>query len=101
MTFYPAILRWLVCSLCVSFALARAADTPVISRETIRAAETVIGLEFTETERELMAGTLNKRLRSYETLRRQDFPNELAPAFVFHPLPRNFQIEKETAPPVW
>lgn len=67
----------------------------------IAAAEQVIGLEFTEDERAMMAGKLSRRLQSYQTLREESFPNELAPAFLFNPLPRGFQIQKESKPPVW
>jgi Asp-tRNA(Asn)/Glu-tRNA(Gln) amidotransferase A subunit family amidase len=67
----------------------------------IEAAQKVIGIEFTEKEREMMTGELTKRLRRYDALRQEKFPNELAPAFLFNPLPRGFQIEKENARLAW
>jgi len=81
--------------------LARGGDSPAVSIEMIRAAEQVIGLEFTGKEREMMASGLDKRLNAYQALRQETFPNELAPAFLFNPLPSGFQIEKEARPPVW
>jgi Asp-tRNA(Asn)/Glu-tRNA(Gln) amidotransferase A subunit family amidase len=95
--FIPVILA----SLLVSANFARAAEIPVVSSEGIRAAAQVIGLEFTEKEREMMAGGLGRRLRTYEALRQEPYPNELAPAFLFNPLPRGFQIEREDKLPVW
>ena len=88
-------------SLLFSFTVANGAEKPGISNEVISAAETVIGLEFTDKEREMMAGDLGNHLRSYEALRKEKFPNELAPAFLFSPLPRGFQIKKEETLPVW
>lgn len=88
-------------SLLLSSTVAQADTNGVVSTEQIRAAGKVIGLEFTEKEREMMAGGLGKRLKSYQTLRKESFPNELSPAFLFNPLPRGFQIEKEAMPPVW
>ncbi|MEZ0277544.1 MAG: amidase [Roseimicrobium sp.] len=76
-------------------------EEPVISTETIGAAEKVLGLEFSEDEREMMIGALRRRLRTYEVLRQESFPNELAPAFLFNPLPAGFHIEREEKPPVW
>jgi Asp-tRNA(Asn)/Glu-tRNA(Gln) amidotransferase A subunit family amidase len=81
--------------------VARAAENPGVPTEMIRAAEQVIGLEFTGKEREMMASDLGKRLDAYQALRKEKFPNELAPAILFNPLPRGFQIEKEAKPPVW
>ena len=95
--FIPVILA----SLLVSANFARAAEIPVVSSEGISAAANVVGLKFTEKEREMMAGGLAKRLHTYEALRQETYPNELAPAFLFNPLPRGFQIEREDEPPVW
>jgi Asp-tRNA(Asn)/Glu-tRNA(Gln) amidotransferase A subunit family amidase len=72
-----------------------AAEPPAISTNTISAAEKLIGLEFTDTERDLLQRQLRSRARDYEILRKENFPNELAPAFVFNPFPVGFQVEPE------
>lgn len=77
------------------------ADEPIISPENIKAAEKLLGLVFTGEEREMMLGSLRRRLRAYETLRRETLPNELPPAFVFNPLPPGARVEKDEEPPVW
>ncbi|MEO8352754.1 MAG: DUF885 family protein [Chthoniobacteraceae bacterium] len=75
--------------------------TKGVAPELIAAAEQVIGLEFTEQERAMMAGDLAEARHGYELLRNEKFPNDLAPAFLFNPLPMGFQIEKDDHPPVW
>ena len=72
-----------------------------ISTNTISAAEKIIGLEFTEKEREMMARDLNNRAGVYEGMRREKIPNELAPAFVFNPLPIGFRVEAESKRSAW
>ena len=48
-----------------------------------------------------MTDDLTQRLRRYDALRKEKFPNEVAPAFLFNPLPRGFRIEKDETPPLW
>ncbi len=49
-------------------------------------AEALIGLEFTDEERELMVAGLNSNLRRYEALREVAITNEVLPAIRFNPL---------------
>jgi Asp-tRNA(Asn)/Glu-tRNA(Gln) amidotransferase A subunit family amidase len=93
--------RLCLCSLLSCAVVTRGEDKQSITTEVIAAAEKVIGLGFTEPERQMMAENLSRRLGSYEALRQEKFPNELAPAFLFNPLPRGFKIEKEDKAPVW
>ena len=72
-----------------------------ITVETIAEAEKLIGIEFTEKERETMLRNLANRAEGYGNLRKDTFPNELAPAFVFQPLPVGFQVPHETKRPNW
>jgi Asp-tRNA(Asn)/Glu-tRNA(Gln) amidotransferase A subunit family amidase len=103
MTILPKFSTLMAVPLLIAFpAVAPGADADsVITTETIAAASKLIGLPFTPMEREMMAAGLAKRLRTYEALRRESFPNELAPALFFHPLPAGFQVEKETAQNRW
>jgi Asp-tRNA(Asn)/Glu-tRNA(Gln) amidotransferase A subunit family amidase len=86
----------------VLFAAARGADAN-LSTSDLQGAEKVMGLEFTDAERAMAAPDVNRRLKAFEALRQESFPNELAPAFVFNPLPMGFQVEGETRKnrPVW
>jgi Asp-tRNA(Asn)/Glu-tRNA(Gln) amidotransferase A subunit family amidase len=72
-----------------------------ISSNDLAVAEKIIGLEFTDQERAMMVRDLNGKLGTYQTLRKETFPNELAPAFLFNPLPYGFKIEAEKKHPHW
>ncbi len=69
-----------------------------ITKESIAGAEKVMGLEFTESERDSMLQDLVENLRSYEALRSVAIPNSIPPALDFNPIPAGFVLEKETRP---
>jgi len=81
---------------CVAMLAQRGGDTNAVA-----GAEAVIGLEFTSEERALVARSQNERIRAYEALRKENFPNELAPAFLFNPLPNGFKMDAEKRRPAW
>ncbi|MCX6046589.1 MAG: amidase, partial [Chloroflexi bacterium] len=56
-----------------------------ITTDTLAAAETVIGLQFTDEERALMVEGLNQRLTEYEQIRARPLENSCAPALLFEP----------------
>ena len=58
----------------------------VVTREMVAAAEKIVGLEFTDTERDLLLDNLNNALQSYQQLRGLTLPNEVPPAVRFSPL---------------
>ncbi len=57
-----------------------------ISQDMLADAEAVLGLEFTDDERELMLRNLNRNLTSYEALRTHEIPNSVSPAVLFDPV---------------
>ena len=57
----------------------------VITKEVIAEAEKIMGLTFTEDERELMVKRLNQRLANYEKLRTVKLDNSVPPALYFYP----------------
>jgi Asp-tRNA(Asn)/Glu-tRNA(Gln) amidotransferase A subunit family amidase len=56
-----------------------------ITAETIAAAEKIIGIEFTDDERQQMLNYTNTRAGWYERLRETKLGNSVAPAFKFDP----------------
>jgi Asp-tRNA(Asn)/Glu-tRNA(Gln) amidotransferase A subunit family amidase len=61
-------------------------QTPArVTKEQMRAALTLIGLEFQDSELDDMLGNANRALSSYEGLRKVDIPYDTEPAFAFHP----------------
>src|SRR5690349_11373685 len=78
----------------VSGPFTRAAEPRKFEPDTLKEAEKIIGLEFTDKEREQMTRSLNSRREIYESLRKENIPNDLTPALVFDPRPRGFVIPK-------
>ena len=96
----PTILSIFVTSI-VSFMLGAIlfstnADS-VISKENISSAEKIIGLEFTDAERDSMTGDLLDQLKNYENNRMVELPNSVAPSIQFNPIPvgANFSTEQQ------
>lgn len=57
-----------------------------ITKEMISDAETLLGLDFTDQERELMLRDLSRNLARYEALRSVGIPNGVQPAMMFDPV---------------
>lgn len=56
-----------------------------ISKDQLRNALEILGLEFTEEQRDLMLPAVNRSLGSYEGLRKINIPLDIEPAFHFRP----------------
>ncbi len=59
---------------------------PKITKDMLIAAETMIGLEFTDAKRDLMLDNVNQALTAYATLRKTTVANSVTPALRFDPL---------------
>jgi Asp-tRNA(Asn)/Glu-tRNA(Gln) amidotransferase A subunit family amidase len=57
-----------------------------ITRRILKRAERIVGLTFTDSEREMMLGGLNELLQGYEAMRETSLPNDLTPAIQFNPI---------------
>lgn len=66
------------------------ADWPAITRETVGEAERIIAIPFTDPEIDSMLSGLEDARNSYLRLREHKYPNALAPAMQFNPLPPGF-----------
>lgn len=60
---------------------------PPVKKEQVAAAEKLIGLQFSDAQRDSMLNDLNDNLKSYQKLREVDLPNSIPPALNFNPLP--------------
>ena len=69
-----------------------------ITLETIRCAEEIAGLSFTDEERQLMLSGLQNYQRQYEGLREIALPNAVAPAIRFDPIPPGGTAPPDTPP---
>ena len=57
-----------------------------VSKDQLKAALEILGLDFTEAQRDQMLPGVNRALASYEALRKIDVPLDTEPAFHFRPL---------------
>ncbi len=78
---------------------ASAQDTArAITRQSVMAAEPIIRMEFTDSERVLMLGELEKHAAAYDRLRTLPLPNNIPPAISFNPIPVGFIFAKQRTP---
>ncbi|MGE5436532.1 MAG: hypothetical protein ACM3O3_04840, partial [Syntrophothermus sp.] len=69
-----------------------------ITKEAIKYAEGIIGLEFTDAERDSMIGYLEELQKDYQKIRSVNLPNSIPPAILFNPIPvgKKFNFEPKT-----
>jgi len=72
--------------------------SPAVGAEEIGEAQKLLGLEFDEAERELMAKGVRENLAQYESLRKIPLPNGVPPALVFHPVPPDMKFDTTVRP---
>ncbi len=100
----PTLRRLLILSLfCTVSFLAGAflnstADTPPITKEAIKGAEILFGLDFTSAEEDSLIDGLQEQREAYERIRKVKLPNEVAPALLFNPIPPGMTFEKVRRP---
>src|SRR5215475_11458692 len=58
-----------------------------VTKETLHAAEQLIGIELTDAQEAMALPGVNRNLASYEALRKIDVPMDTEPAIAFHPAP--------------
>jgi len=62
-----------------------------INRGTVRQAEKIIGLDFSNSERDSLLEDLSTNLTDFQKIREQKIDNSIPPALNFNPLPLNFR----------
>ena len=67
----------------------------IITKENIEGAEKIIGLKFTDAERDSMLSSLDSQLVNYEHMRDISLKNSIPPAITFNPIPVGFEFPKE------
>lgn len=79
-------------SIIVFLALALAVFAQSVNKEDIINAQKIIGLEFTDAERDSMTAELNDQLKNYTVLRNINLKNSVMPSLLFNPLPSGFKM---------
>ena len=67
----------------------------IITKENIKNAGRVIGLDFTDAEIDSMQSSLDSQLSNYDNIRNVELKNNVPPAILFNPIPVGFQFPKE------
>ena len=83
-------MRQFITPLALAFSVAAAAaqtNTNPLTREVVRQAETLTGLDFSDAKLDLMLPGLKAQRDNFETLRRFPLSNAVPPALQFNPLP--------------
>ncbi len=71
---------------------------PQITKPMIQEAEKIVGLEFTDAERELMLDGVTENLAAYEKLRTISIDNSVPPALQFNPILPGMKFETKKLP---
>jgi len=69
-----------------------------ITKEAVAGAEKIIGLAFTDVERDSMLDGLKEQLGNYQGIRGVTIPNGVPPAVMFNPIPVGLKFEKSRKP---
>jgi Asp-tRNA(Asn)/Glu-tRNA(Gln) amidotransferase A subunit family amidase len=72
--------------------------SPPITNEMLEAAAALADVPLTAAQRAMMIDGLNQQRKSYEAIRALHIANNVAPAFVFDPLPPGTTVETEHRP---
>lgn len=75
--------------------------TAQIDTITISHAQKLIGISFTDAEKDSMTGWLNTYKQEYDKLHQLPAPNTLSYPFAFHPEPPDFTIPTKQLPVHW
>lgn len=69
-----------------------------ISKENIENAENIIGLHFTDAERDSMIGDLEAQRGNYKNIRNVELNNSVMPSLLFNPIPAGFIFPQKLSP---
>jgi Asp-tRNA(Asn)/Glu-tRNA(Gln) amidotransferase A subunit family amidase len=76
----------------------RPSPTPMrITKDMLRPAEKIIGIELTDAQETMAAPGVNSNLDRYEANRKIEVPLDTEPAIVFHPAQPGFHIKRANA----
>lgn len=76
------------------------AENP-IGKQHIESAERIMGLEFTDAERDSMLDVLKEQYDNYASIRRVSLGYDVPPAMLFNPIPVGFKFETKQNPIRW
>ena len=90
-------LKYLITATCLIFPTTTMFSQS-ITKENIENAEKIIGLDFTDTERDSMQSSLDDQLINYQNIHDIELLNSMPPAILFNPIPVGFKFPTEQKP---
>ncbi len=72
-----------------------------ITKDDIESAEKIIGLKFTDAERDSMLKALEDQKTNYNNIREVELKNSVLPSILFNPIPAGFTFPREQNPVVF
>ena len=63
-----------------------------INKQTVEEGMKIIGLDFSDAERDSMLDNLNSLLSDYDSVRSKNLDNSVPPAIIFNPIPLGFKF---------
>lgn len=84
--------------MCVLLTFLQSVNSQTIEKEHIQNAEKIIGIEFTDAERDSMVDFLDEQLGNYKKIREVELNNNIPPAILFNPIPVGYNFPKERKP---
>lgn len=88
----------IICLMCVLLTFLQSVNSQTIEKEHIQNAEKIIGIEFTDAERDSMVDFLDEQLGNYKKIREVELNNNIPPAILFNPIPVGYNFPKERKP---
>lgn len=71
-----------------------------LSKDMVQCAEQLLGLQFTDAERDSMLSGLEDNLKKYENIRQYTLTNDVPPALGFDPVPEGFTLKHQKQNPL-
>ena len=84
----------------LAFTVIQDKDAP-ITKEMVKSAASIIGLEFTEAERDTMTSALENTREDLQAIRVMNLNNSTPPALVFNPVPVGKEFNFDQSDPVF
>ena len=82
----------------VLWAQVQASGSSQVTREMLKGALTVAGLDLSEEDQKIIMDGVNDNLTRYDTLRKIEIPNDVPPALHFNALVPGVQVNRTSAP---
>ncbi|NOX38730.1 MAG: amidase [Calditrichaeota bacterium] len=96
-------IRWMIAALVMGVVVGAVLQETFapITREMVAAAEQIIGLEFTDAERDSLLPDLEEHRKRYQEIRKVALNNAVPPALLFNPIPPNQSFPRQQKPIRW